>query len=55
MYILVVLRSTGDGFDHFRRISRMSKQLKSSISASLSKICRFFCHFTLLHISHPNE
>ena len=52
MYILVVLRSTGDGFDHFRRISRMSKQLKSSISASLSKICRFFAisHFCIFLI-----
>ena len=45
IYILVVVRSTGNGFHNFRRLSRKLKQLKFSMTASLLKICHVFATF----------
>ena len=53
IYILSVLRSPNEGFDHFIRLSRKLEKLNFSMTAALSKICQF-ATFVFLHISHPN-
>ena len=46
--------SSGGDFHQFKRLSRKSKNLKIFMTADLQKNVNFG-HFTVLHISHPNE
>ena len=54
IHISSVQWSSGGDFHHFKRLSRKSKNLKIFMTADLRKIV-IFGHFTVLHISHPNE
>ena len=50
--ILVVLGSSGNRFDHFRRLSKKSKKMKFSMTTCMSKIMPFlllshFCIFLI--------
>ena len=54
IYISSVLWSTGGDFHHFKSLSRKSKKLKFFMTADLWRNVNFG-HFTVLHISHPNE
>ena len=54
IHISSVQWSSGGDFHHFKRLSRKSKNLKIFMTADLQKNVNFG-HFTVLHISHPNE
>ena len=54
IHISSVQWSSGGEFHHFKRLSRKSKNLKIFQTADLRKIV-IYGHFTVLHISHPNE
>ena len=53
-YISVVLMSSRDAFLDFQRLSRKSKKLKISMTATCEKIA-IFANFSVLHILPPNE
>ena len=54
IHIWSVQWSSGGDFHHFKRLSRKSKNLKLFMTADLQKNVNFG-HFTVLHISQPNE
>ena len=54
IHISSVQWSSGGDFHQFKRLSRKSKNLKIFMTADLQKNVNFG-HFTVLHISHPNE
>ena len=54
IYISSVLWSTGGDLHHFKGLSRKWKELKFFMNENLRKNVNSG-HFTVLHISHPNE